>query len=173
MARIGRNSLRRRQRAVARVIEPLEQRLLFSATLLGDAFYYPLGNFDNAGLSLNGGAAISQANYANQLQLTDGGTSESRSAFTTQEYAISPFSTNFNVQFSGPSTSGFAFVLQGSGSTPLGAGNAGSDGIAKSVAVEFLSTPSGTETELNVNGVATTPTPISPSTINLSNNHVL
>jgi hypothetical protein len=140
---------------------------------MGDAFSYPLGNFDNAGLSLNGGAAISGASYSNQLQLADGGTGESRSAFTVQQFNVSAFATNFNVQFSGPSTSGFAFVLQGSGDNAVGGGNAGSDGIAKSVAVEFLATTSGTETELNVNGVATTPTLLTPSSLDLSSGQVL
>ena len=140
---------------------------------MGDAFSYPLGNFDNAGLSLNGGAAISGASYSNQLQLADGGTGESQSAFTVQQFNVSAFATNFNVQFSGPSTSGFAFVLQGSGDNAVGGGNAGSDGIAKSVAVEFLATTSGTETELNVNGVATTPTLLTPSSLDLSSGQVL
>ena len=140
---------------------------------MGDAFNYPLGNFNSAGLTLNGGAAISEQSYAAQLQFTDGVSGESRSAFTSQQYNVSSFSTNFNAQFSGPSTSGFALVLQGDSAFALGTGSAGSDGIAKSVAIEFLATASGTETELNVNGVATTPTFISPSSIDLSNARVL
>jgi hypothetical protein len=155
------------------VLEALEQRLQLSATLMGDAFSYPLGNFNNAGLTLNGGAAISNQSFAGQLQLSDGGAGESRSAFTSQPFNISSFATNFNVQFSGPSTSGVAFVIQGSSAFSLGSGNAGSDGIAKGIAIEFLATASGTETELNVNGVATTPTLISPSSIDLSNARVL
>src|SRR5215472_4411409 len=95
-------------------IESLEQRLQLSAGLLGDALNYPLGNFNDAGLTLNGGATASGASYSNQLQLTDGGANESRSAFTSQRYAVGAFSTNFDVQFSGASTSGFAFVIQGS-----------------------------------------------------------
>ena len=144
-----------------------------SAALMGDAFNYPLGDFDNAGLSLNGGAAISNLSFSNQLELADGGTGESRSGFTTQEFGVSAFSTNFNVQFSGPSTSGVAFVLQGSGAGAVGTGNAGSDGIGKSAAIEFLATASGTMTELNVNGVATTAAFISPSSIDLSNGRAL
>ncbi|MGD0138718.1 MAG: LamG-like jellyroll fold domain-containing protein [Tepidisphaeraceae bacterium] len=155
------------------VVEALERRIQLSAALMGDAFDYPLGDFDNAGLSLNGGASISNLSYSNQLQLADGGTGESRSAFTTQEFGVSAFSTNFNVQFSGPSTSGLALVIQGSGAGALGTGNAGSDGIAKSVAIEFLATASGTKTELNVNGVATTPAFISPSSIDLSNGRAI
>ncbi len=140
---------------------------------MGDAFSYPLGDFDDAGLSLNGGAAISDQSYSNQLQLTDGGANESHSAFTEQQFNVSSFATNFNVQFSGPSTSGFAFVLQGSGDAAVGTGNAGAGGIAKSVAVEFLATTSGTETELSVNGVATTPVLLTPSSIDLSNGQVI
>ncbi|MGD0388817.1 MAG: LamG-like jellyroll fold domain-containing protein [Tepidisphaeraceae bacterium] len=172
--RMDRRSLLRSPPSIgAHVVEALERRIQLSAALFSDAFNYPLGDFDNAGLSLNGGAAISQLSFSNQLQLADGGTGESRSAFTSQEFGVSTFSTNFNVQFSGPSTSGFAFVLQGSGAGAVGTGNAGSDGIAKSVAVEFLATASGTETELNVNGVATTGAFISPSSIDLSNARAL
>jgi hypothetical protein len=157
----------------AAVVEALERRIQLSAALMSDAFNYPLGDFDNAGLSLNGGAAISNLSFSNQLELADGGAGESRSAFTTQEFGVSAFSTNFNVQFSGPSTSGLAFVLQGSGAGAVGTGNAGSDGIAKSAAIEFLATASGTMTELNVNGVATTGAFISPSSIDLSNGRAL
>jgi hypothetical protein len=154
-------------------IESLEQRLQLSAGLLGDALNYPLGNFNDAGLTLNGGAVDSGASYSNQLQLTDGGASEARSAFTSQQYAVGAFSTNFDVQFSGASTSGFAFAIQGSGANAVGSGAAGADGIGQSVAVEFLATPSGTQLELNVNGVTTGPTAISPSSIDLSNARML
>jgi hypothetical protein len=158
-------SLRKRPSA----LELLEPRMLLSTSLLRDTFSYPQGDFNNANLTLNAGASISNLNYQSQLQLADGGTSESRSTFTNTQYAVSSFTTNFNVEFSGPSTSGFAFVIQSANPTAVGSGKAGSDGIAKSVALEFLATSSGTETLLNVNGVSTTPSFISPSTIDLSN----
>jgi hypothetical protein len=50
--------MRRPRKSTVHRIEPLERRILVSASLIADAFTYPLGDFSDAGLSLNGGAAI-------------------------------------------------------------------------------------------------------------------
>ncbi|MDP9175832.1 MAG: fibronectin type III domain-containing protein, partial [Planctomycetota bacterium] len=149
----------RRQRAthdaISRVMfEALEPRTLLSAALMGDALNYPLGNFNDTGLSINGGAGISNANYSNQLHLTDGGANELRSAFTTHKFGVSAFSTNFNFQMNSAGTSGIAMVIEGSSATALGSGADGAGGIPASVALSFRNTPTTSQTLLTINGVS-------------------
>jgi hypothetical protein len=138
------------------VAESLEQRVLLSAALMSDAWNYPLGNFTNAGLSLNGGAAISNTTYANQLELTDSGAGESRSAFANQTTSVSSFFSTFNFQVNGSGASGLAIVFQGDSPTDVGGGADGSASIPTSVALSFLTTPTSSQTLLTVNGVSGT-----------------
>lgn len=98
------------------------------------------------GITLNGGATISGSN----LQLTDGGGTEARSAFDNTPQTITTFSTQFTFQITGgsnPTADGFTFTIQGVSPTALGFSGGGlgygSDntggtlGIGKSLAVKF------------------------------------
>jgi hypothetical protein len=105
------------------------------------------GGFTGAAgaLTLNGPAALD----GGVLQLTNGGTNEAASAFTTAPVGVAGFSTQFTFQLSaGAATAdGFTFTLQGVGPTALGASGGGlgygTDGvhpgaaIGRSVAVKF------------------------------------
>ena len=96
-------------------------------------------------LTFNGGTAVS----GNDLQLTDGGSYEARSVFSTSAVGISSFSTAFSFQITaGTNTAdGFTFTIQGVGNTALGPAGGGlgygpdtaggSGGIPNSVAVKF------------------------------------
>ncbi len=105
----------------------------------------PLVNFPNgfasgtAGvLTLNHGAAIVGGN----LQLTDGGTFESRTAYTTNTVPVGQFTTTFTFQIPSKTNAGdgFTFVVQGTSNSVYG-GIGGSLGYAssvkKSLAVKF------------------------------------
>src|SRR5262249_31004463 len=98
------------------------------------------------GLTLNGGATISGSN----LQLTDGGGTEARSAFDNTAQSIGTFSTQFTFQItpgSNPTADGFTFTIQGVGPTALGPSGGGlgygpdntggAPGIVNSVAIKF------------------------------------
>ena len=96
-------------------------------------------------LTLNGGAAVA----GSDLVLTDGGTNEVRSVFTSSPVNVSKFSSTFTFQLStGANTGdGFAFVIQGLGNTALGSNGGGlgygTDGsgtgstIGNSLAIKF------------------------------------
>ena len=102
------------------------------------------GFTSSTGLTLNGGATV----VSNHLRLTDGGTSEARSAFFSTPVNIQSFTNNFSFQLSGATGDGFTFVIQGD-STPSWVGPSGSGlgygaiapggiaGIPLSVAVKF------------------------------------
>jgi fibronectin type 3 domain-containing protein len=168
----GRRSTKRLALPARADMQELEPRVLLSAALLADAFNYPVGNFNNAGLSLNGGATINSASFSDQLQLTDGAAAESRSAFTTQKFSASPFTSDFSFQIHSPGTEGLAMVFQGSSATALGSGNDGSTGIASSVAISFQTTPTSSTTSLSVNGVAGTPLNLAGLGINFQSGDV-
>jgi fibronectin type 3 domain-containing protein len=130
-------------------------------------------------MTLNGSAALSGAN----LQLTDGGSTEKSSAFSTQRYDVTTFTSQFNFQIldgTTPSADGFAFVIQGVGPTALGSPGAGlgygppssttaGNSIAKSIAIKFdLWSNEGegfSSTGLYINGAA----PTAANSISLSN----
>ena len=85
------------------------------------------GGFASAGstLTLNGSAKLN----GSALQLTDGGTAEAASTFSTSAVNISSFSTQFSFQIkdtTNPGADGFTFCIQGVGPTALGlSGGAG------------------------------------------------
>ncbi len=101
--------------------------------------------FTATGLQLNSVAKVNSSNY---LELTDGSTNESSSAFWTTPVNIQSFTTNFTFQLTSASADGFTFVIQNAGLSALG-GNGGSlgygpnpntsttGGIGNSVAVKF------------------------------------
>jgi fibronectin type 3 domain-containing protein len=96
-------------------------------------------------LTFNGTAKVN----GTALQLTDGGTNEAASAFSTNKVDVTKFSSQFTFQLTaGASTAdGFTFCIQGVGNTALGPSGGGlgygpdhvggTGGIATSVAVKF------------------------------------
>jgi Legume lectin domain/NHL repeat len=141
------------------------------------------------GVALNGGAAIQGA----ALQLTDGGTNESRSVFDYTPIGLSSFQSEFDFQLLGkdtlaPDADGFAFVLQSIGPNALGSSGGGlgygkpaiaqtGPSITNSVAIKFdLHSNDGegaSSTGLYVNGAAPTTPSINllPSNIDLHSGH--
>ena len=124
-------------------------------------------------LKSNGSAKIN----GSLLQLTDGGTIEAGSAFTTTPVAIGSFTNQFAFQLLNPNADGFTFCIQGAGPTALGAvggglgygatTNGSNPGIPKSIAITFnlYATPGNDSTGLYVNGAR----PTNAGSINLSN----
>jgi fibronectin type 3 domain-containing protein len=128
-------------------------------------------------LTLNRSAKIN----GSSLQLTDGGTAETASAFSTNAFDVTRFTTQFNFQLSNATADGFTFAIQGVGANAVGAGGGGLgySGLAKSVAVKFdLYNNAGegtSSTGLYTNGA--TPTNVGsinliPAGINLRSGHV-
>ena len=97
---------------------------------------YPSGGFQTSSFDLNGGAAITSGGL---LQLTDGGGSESRSAWFATQVQVQTFTTDFTFQLTDAQADGFAFVIQNAGPTALGApgGGLGYLGIPQSLAIKF------------------------------------
>jgi len=94
-------------------------------------------------LTLNGGAIVS----GTRLRLTDGGTTEARSAFVTSTANVQSFTNDFSFQLTAPHADGFTFTIQGSSVNALGPAGGGlgygpgtttgTGGIPKSLAVKF------------------------------------
>ncbi len=149
------------------------------------------GGFASAagGLVLNGGAVI----QGTALQLTDGGTNESRSVFDPTPMGLSSFQSEFDFQLLGkdapaPDADGFAFVLQSNGPNALGSSGGGlgygkpaiaqtGPSITNSVAIKFdLHNNDGEgsgSTGLYLNGAAPTTPSINllPDNIDLHSGH--
>src|SRR5690242_13887437 len=99
--------------------------------------------FTSSGLTFNGGAVIN----GTRLRLTDGGTSEARSAFFNTAVNTQSFTNDFSFQLTNAKADGFTFTIQGNNPNALGGGggslgygptsSSGTDGIANSVAVGF------------------------------------
>jgi hypothetical protein len=89
-------------------------------------------------LTYNGSAKIN----GTSAELTDTGTHEAGSVFSTNAVDITKFSNQFTFQLTNANADGFTFTIQGVGPTALGAsgsglGYGGSPSIAKSVAIKF------------------------------------
>ncbi len=95
---------------------------------------YPNG-FDTSELTLNKGAALS----GTSLQLTNGGTNETTSAYFSTPVDVESFTTDFDFQLTQAAADGFTFVIQNVGPTALGGGGGylGYGNIPKSVAIKF------------------------------------
>jgi hypothetical protein len=141
------------------------------------------------GVTLNGGATI----QGNNLQLTDGGTYEARSAFYPTPIGLSSFDTQFDFELggkdiAGTEADGLAFVLQSNSPNALGSAGGGlgyglpgigqsGSSITNSIAIKFdLHSNDGEgsdSTGLYVNGAApTTPSIDLLPSINLHSGHV-
>ena len=97
---------------------------------------YPAGvGFSAAGLTLNGATLL-----GNTLQLTDGGPSETRTAYFSTPVTTNKFITDFDFQITNPKGGGFTFIVQNAGLGAIGlAGGSGlgSHEMPTSVAVKF------------------------------------
>jgi hypothetical protein len=95
------------------------------------------GFASHADLQLNGGAAV----VGTRLRLTDGGTGEARTAWTTARVSVASFHTSFFIvdQSGQGSADGLTFALQNNdpGRVGAGGGSLGYGGIGRSVAVMF------------------------------------
>ena len=134
--------------------------LLFAASAWAQSPNYGSG-FTSSGLTLNGGATIS----GTQLQLTDGGSGEARSAFFNTPVNVQSFVTNFTFQLTNANADGFTFTIQGDSPTALGGGggslgygptnSGGTGGIPNSVCIAFDLYNSKTGAEISNTGVFT------------------
>src|SRR5581483_10448609 len=110
-------------------------------------------------ITKNGSAKLN----GQRLELTDGGSSEAGSAFSTNAVPIAQFSTTFTFQITNPNADGMTFTIQGGGPTAIGfAGgglgyshDTGGGGILKSLAVKFDLYPNGGDPSNNTTGVFT------------------
>ncbi|HUB24149.1 MAG TPA: fibronectin type III domain-containing protein [Tepidisphaeraceae bacterium] len=96
---------------------------------------YPSGFSGETGLTLNSPTTLN----GSVLELTNGGSGEAGSAFTTNLISVQGFNTTFSFQLVNASADGFTFTLQGDSPNSVG-GSGGSLGyatIAKSVAIKF------------------------------------
>jgi hypothetical protein len=142
------------------------------------------GGFTSAGLTLNGGAALS----GTRLRLTDTGTFEARSAFFTSLVNVQSFTKDFSFQLATPNADGMTFTIQGNRASALGPAGGGlsygpdtptgSAGISKSIAVKFdlysNSTDGLNSTGLYTNGASPTipSTDLTSSGVNLHSGDV-
>jgi hypothetical protein len=106
---------------------------------------YAVGFAGEMGLQLNGSAAVS----GSALQLTNGGSYQAGSAFTSTAVNVAKFTTSFDFQLTAGANTGhgFTFTIQDQGPTALGQsggglgyGNdyeTGAAVVTKSVAVKF------------------------------------
>ena len=77
--------------------------------------YFPSG-FNSTGMILNNGASVTGGN----LQLTDGGGYEARSAYFNTPVNVENFTADFRFQLLNAQADGFTFVLQNTGPQALG-----------------------------------------------------
>lgn len=155
---------------LAAATEVLEPRTLLTAASI---YSFDFGQGFNANaIALNQGAAYA----GNSLALTDGGASETRSAFYDSTVPITAFQTDFTIRSSAATGEGLTFVIQGVGPTQVGtgAGGLGYQGIPSSAAIKFdLLNEEGEDansTGLYTNGVRPTATgsiDLTPTGINL------
>lgn len=95
------------------------------------------------GLTLNGSAAMN----GTRLRLTNGGTNEAASAWSSTPINVQTFTTDFSFQLSSAAADGFTFTIQNAGTSALGPSGGGlgygpdtpggTPGIGSSVAVKF------------------------------------
>jgi hypothetical protein len=147
------------------------------------------GGFAGGGMIFNGGAGLN----GTRLRVTDGSPYEGASAWYNAQVPVSSFTNDFSFQITpgtSPTADGFAFVVQGNGTTALGplggglgygpgtAGATAANSILKSIAIKFdLYSNSGEtadSTGLYTNGASpTTPyVDLTNSGIDLHSGHV-
>jgi hypothetical protein len=104
------------------------------------------GFTSTTGLQLNGNASWNQA--ASQLELTNGGSSQTSSVFFTTPVNVQSFTTSFSLQLINPNADGMTFTIQNAGVTALGGpggglgygpdpNTPGGPSIGTSIAVKF------------------------------------
>ena len=131
---------------VAAVNGALEGTASVEASVIPSAYRFtPNFLFNPAALTLNGYNIQNIRYLTNSLQLTDGGTTQKDSAFTSLPVNISKFTTQFTFDqvpgfgYDLPLADGFTFTIQGVGPKALGdaGGGLGYVGITNSVAIKF------------------------------------
>jgi fibronectin type 3 domain-containing protein len=107
------------------VVTPPKPGLNFASGFAGAAGQLTLNRF----AKINGSS----------LQLTDGGTGESASAFSTARFDVTRFATQFNFQLLNAVADGFTFAIQGVAANVVGTGGGGLgySGLGKSIALKF------------------------------------
>ncbi|HEY0702782.1 MAG TPA: chitobiase/beta-hexosaminidase C-terminal domain-containing protein [Candidatus Acidoferrales bacterium] len=119
--------------------------------------------FSNPGcMKFNGSTKLDDS----RLQLTDGGTNETASAFCTTQVDVRGFTTDFTFQLSDANADGITFTIQNSpsGASAIGAGGQGLgwQGITNSVAIKFDLYNNNGEGD-DSTGIYTTGIPTTPS----------
>ena len=132
------------------------------------------GFSSTTGLKLNGSAQAVNG----RLRLTNGQGWQGGSAYSATRVGVASFSTTFSFQLTNANADGFAFVIQGTGPTPVGAYGSGLGyvGVPHSVAIRFdLSNDTGAgnnATGLSVNGaMPASPTDLGKSGLDLHSGH--
>jgi hypothetical protein len=121
--------------AVSSAVYTIQAGSTSSSSPTGSATINFANGFTTTGLVFNGGGKV----VSGALQLTDGGSNEARSVWSSTTVPVNQFSTDFSFQQLNASADGFTFAIQNSGTSALGleGGSLGYQGIAKSVAVKF------------------------------------
>jgi RHS repeat-associated protein len=124
------------QQFTASVSNSSNQAVTWAYTESTNVINYLSNGFTAPSLSLNGGATITPGG---QLQLTDGGGGEARSAWFTTEVPVQTFTTDFTFQQINANGDGMSFTIQGQGAGAVGGsgGGMGYSSIPTSVAVKF------------------------------------
>ena len=134
---------------------------------------YSAGFAGASSLKLNGSASI----QGTALQLTDGGTNEAASVFSTTALDITHFATQFSFQLTNATADGFTFTLQNVAPTALGptGGALGysngtiSTGINNSAAIKFDIFSNQTETNDSTGLYTNAAAPFATGSIDLTN----
>lgn len=85
---------------------------------MGQSINFSGGFTSTSGIALNGNAHLNSAN--NALELTDGRTYESSTAWATSPVDASAFTTDFTFQMKNPVADGFTFAIQSDGVSAKG-----------------------------------------------------
>jgi hypothetical protein len=103
----------------------------------GQSINFGSGFTGTSGIALNGSAQINAALRA--LQLTDGRTFETGSAWATTPVNVSAFTSDFTFQMKNPGADGFTFAIQSNGVSAKGVagGSLGYATIPNSIALKF------------------------------------
>jgi len=104
---------------------------------MGQGINFGAGFTSTSGIALNGSAHLNTA--INALELTDGHTYESSTAWATMPVDVSAFTTDFTFQMKNPSADGFTFAIQSNGVSAKGpyGGALAYATIPNSVALKF------------------------------------
>ena len=115
----------------------------YLASPVASAIYtmVPLINFPNGFAASQGLVTLNGSSQLNdsRLQLTDGGSNESGTAWFARPVSVQSFVTNFTFQLSNALADGITFTIQGQGTSAIGANASGLGyrNIPRSMAIKF------------------------------------